>query len=217
MRLCWFAHAEDLASAPSPYHFVADNECRMSCLLSLLFSEAAMLLTWKHFPTIKLSIRTRVLFKMMNNTRCLLSVWEQLYCTKRRCDLDFMSLEGRRDSDFLWHWLIHGTFALLFTSSSWSRFRLHFHYSSTLGEESSANIALTRKPQRMKRPFIAVMMPCSSPLQLHFENKRLGGKVAAHKQNLQLRSHRGLVQMGLMQMPENIIPIDTREQQKPKL
>lgn len=69
----------------------------------------------------------------------------------------------------------------------------------------------------MKRPFIAVMMPCSSPLQLHFENKRSGGKVATHKQNLQLCSHRGLVQMGLMQMPENVLPIDTREQQEPKL
>lgn len=121
------------------------------------------------------------------------------------------------DRDSLWHWLIHCMFALIFTSSSWSCFRLRFHYSSTLGEESSANTALTRKPQRMKRPFIAVMMPRSSPLQLHFENKRPGGKVTTHKQNLQLCSHRGLVQMGLMQMPENILPIDTREQQEPKL
>lgn len=69
----------------------------------------------------------------------------------------------------------------------------------------------------MKRLFIAIMMPCSSPLQLHFENKRSGGKVTTHKQNLLLRSHRGLVQTGLMQMPENILPIDIREQQELKV
>lgn len=148
---------------------------------------------------------------MLNTTGCLLLVWEQLCCTKRRCDLDLW------DRDSLWHWLIYCTFVLIFTSSSWSCFRLRFHYSSTLGEESSANTALTRKPQGMKRPFIAIMMPCSSPLQLHFENKRSGGKVTTHKQNLLLRSHRGLVQTGLMQMPENILPIDIREQQELKV
>lgn len=69
----------------------------------------------------------------------------------------------------------------------------------------------------MKRPFIAVMMPSSSSLQLRFENKRSGGKVTIHKQNLQLGSYRGLVQRGLTQMPENMVPIDTRERREPRL
>lgn len=208
MRLCWLVHSEDLVPAPSLYGFIADNECNVLCLVFLPFSEAAVLLTWKCFPTMELSIRTQILFKMLNATRCLLSVGT--------APLYQEEVSSWQDSDSLWHWLIHGTYALIFTSSSWSCFRLHFHYSSTLGEVSSASTDLTRKPQRLKRSFIAVMILCSSPLQLHFENKRPRGKVASHKQNLQLCSHRGLMQIDLTQMPGNMLPTDTSEQ-PPKL
>lgn len=98
VRLCWLAHSEDLVPAPSLYGFIADNECNMLCLLFLPFSESAMLLTWKCFPTMKLSIRTQILFKMLNTTHCLLSVWEQLHCTKRRCHLDRIVIPCGTDS-----------------------------------------------------------------------------------------------------------------------
>lgn len=55
------------------------------------------------------------------------------------------------------------------------------------------------------------MILCFPPLQLHFENKRPRGKVATYKQNLQLCSHWGLVQIDLTQMPGNMLPIGARE------
>lgn len=69
-RLCWFAHREDLASVPGQCYLTADNECSVSCLLLLPISGAAVLLTWRHFSTVKVSVRTQVLFKMLNTSLC---------------------------------------------------------------------------------------------------------------------------------------------------